>query len=98
LTNQKQELAVAAMFVNRSELNEQSLKIAHFVAIRYQTWTPQAILVSDWSMSKQIFSSGTTWPNEPKLGRKHSWKILYKDCSFSSDLLTNMAATANSCF
>ena len=25
-----------------------SVKIAHFVAIRYQTWPPQAILVSDW--------------------------------------------------
>jgi hypothetical protein len=30
-----------------------SLKIAHFVPIHYQTWLPQAILVSDWP----IFSS-----------------------------------------
>ena len=28
-------------------------KIAHFVAIRLQTWPPQAILVSDWLISKQ---------------------------------------------
>jgi hypothetical protein len=27
-----------------------AIKIAHFVAIRYQTWPPQAILVSDWLM------------------------------------------------
>jgi hypothetical protein len=33
-----------------------------------------------------------------KLGTMHPWKVLYKDCSFSSDPLTNMAATGNSCF
>ena len=28
-----------------------SIKIAHFVPIHYQTWPPQAILVSDWLIS-----------------------------------------------
>jgi hypothetical protein len=35
---QKQELPVVAMFVNGSE----------------QTWPPQAILVSDWSISNNL--------------------------------------------
>jgi hypothetical protein len=29
-----------------------SIKSAHLVPIHYQTWPPQAILVSDWSISK----------------------------------------------
>jgi hypothetical protein len=36
-----------------SILGRSSIKIAHFVPIRYQTWPPQTILVSDWFISKK---------------------------------------------
>ena len=46
----------------------------------------------------KIFFSETASPNKLEIGRKHIYKVLYKDCSFSFDPLKNMVATGNSCF
>jgi hypothetical protein len=40
-----------------SILGRSSIKIANLVLIRLQTWPPQAILVSDWLISKKLWEA-----------------------------------------
>jgi hypothetical protein len=63
-----------------------SYKVSVHLAKRFQRrW----FLEIDQSETRTACGSETVWPNEPKLGRKHLWVILSKDCTFCPNPLTN---------
>ena len=50
----------------------------YFISIRWKTWQPLIILVSDCLKHKQVLPE-SLWPNEIILDWKHQWEILYKN-------------------
>jgi hypothetical protein len=50
------------------------------------------------SFREEDFKKSTNLKQELPVAAMLTWKVLYKDCSFISDPLTNMAATGHSCF
>ena len=58
-----------------SNYGRSSIKIAHFIPIRWQTWSPQKILVSDWPISSNLllWNCLAKWAN---FGGKHLLKVL----------------------
>jgi hypothetical protein len=59
---------------------------------------PQAILVSDWLISKKSSLLKPPGQMNQNLVGSILGRFSYKDCSISSDPLTNMATTGHSCF
>ena len=74
---------------------EGPLRFPQFTPIGQRTWSPWAIVVSDWLKFKK--SSETRRPHELLLCRNDVWEILYKIVIFRDDRTSNVVAIGSSC-
>jgi hypothetical protein len=86
-SNQKQELPVVAMFINGSGQMSNlyrgpSIDASYQVSVRFCHHLV-SVVCHPFTFHILIFSSENLQPNELKLGRKHIWKVVSKECTFS---------------
>jgi hypothetical protein len=57
---------------------EPSIGASHQISVHFGKAVSEKKIFLEIDQSKT--RTETAWPNEPKLGRKYLWKVLYKDC------------------